>query len=104
MEYCMVITTFPTHKEAMNLAGKLILMKLVACAQIEQIDSIYSWEGEIHRKAEFKLTVKSREALYSAIETFITARHSYDLPQITKIPITGSKVYRYWIDAETIEP
>ena len=42
-----VVTTVASKKEARTIALALVEAKLVACAQISKIDSVYAWKGAI---------------------------------------------------------
>ena len=77
-------------------------LKLAACAQIHPVTSIYSWQGQIHTDPESRVIIKTRETLYPEVEAFIRAHHSYDVPQVVKVPITGGlPAYLAWIDENT---
>lgn len=102
MRYCMIITTYPDQNSATELAGALIKKRLAACAQLSPVNSFYCWEGKCHNSQEVKIIIKTRDALYPEIEKFIQAHHSYDLPQIIKLPIVqGLNRYLDWIDENT---
>ncbi len=103
MEYCIILTTCPTDKEAEVLASKLVKKKLAACVQLCSITSYYSWKDEQHIDPEIRLLIKTRTKLYESVQQFIKHHHSYDTPQIVQIPITdGSDEYLDWIDENTL--
>ncbi len=100
--YCVVLTTTPTSEEAGKLARAIVEARLGACVQIQAIQSIYRWEGALCNEAEFRLSIKTRQAQFAALEHFIRAHHSYETPEIVQIPITaGSAAYLQWIDEGT---
>jgi periplasmic divalent cation tolerance protein len=86
MSYCVVMTTCAKREEAEILAGKIIENRLAACVQLSEIVSFYTWEGDMCKDPEIRLTIKTTDALFPELESFITANHSYDVPQIV-IPI-----------------
>ncbi len=99
MNYIIVTTTTSTKDEAKQLASILLEKQLAACIQINPIESIYRWKGEIECEEEFRLTVKSKVAHYKEIEKSIKENHSYELPQIVmKLIDKGSDEYLKWID------
>jgi periplasmic divalent cation tolerance protein len=54
----------------------------------------------LHREPEWLLVIKTLEARYAALETFIRERHSYETPEIVRVPITaGSADYLRWLEA-----
>jgi periplasmic divalent cation tolerance protein len=102
MGYCVVITTCGSNEEGEKLASLIVENRLAACVQISGITSYYTWEGELNRDPECKLTIKTRKGIYDQLEKFIKKHHSYDVPEIIQVPIqAGSKQYLDWIDEVT---
>jgi len=100
--YCVVLTTTATAEDAQSLAHGIVEAQLGACVQIQAIQSIYRWQGALCNESEFRLSVKTRQAQFAALERFIREHHSYETPEIVQIPITGGSVaYLQWIDEET---
>ena len=101
-ETVLILSTAPDRAEAERIADALVAEKLAACVQLSPIDSIYRWQGAIERAAEVRLEIKTRAALAQAVEARITALHSYDVPEIVVVPVSGgSDSYLAWIAAET---
>lgn len=95
----MVITTCAERDEAENT---LVDRKLAACVQINTIVSYFTWKGKINKESEYRLLIKTKEKLYKRVENYIKKMHSYEVPEIIKIPIhDGSKEYLDWIDEVT---
>ena len=88
----LVVTTLDSIRDAKNLAKTLISEKLCACIQIEQVKSIFEWEGKMSEESEIRLTIKSVEENYGSIESVILELHPYELPEV--ICITRLSVYR----------
>ena len=81
------------------MAQNMLNAKLIACGQITEIESIYTWENKLTQAKEFLLTMKTRTQLYDKCELFIKQNHPYKTPQIVATPIThGSAEYFNWID------
>ena len=96
-----VVTTVASRDEARKLALALVERKLVACAQISAIESIYPWKGVVQEEPEFRLLLKTTEARYAAIEAAIRELHPYDLPAIHAFAFEHvDAAYAAWI-AET---
>lgn len=94
----MVTTALGTEDEAEGLATALVEAGLAACVQVTHVRSFYRWEGELKREPEWVLLVKTRSARFAEIEAFIRARHSYELPEILQLPVTGgSPDYLRWL-------
>lgn len=100
--YCVVLTTTATSEEAESLARSIVEVRLGACVQIQPIRSIYRWQGAVCDESEFRLSIKTRRAQFSALENFIQTHHNYETPEIVQVPITaGSAAYLQWIDEGT---
>lgn len=70
--------------------------------QIQAIKSIYRWKGEVCAEPEWRLSVKTREALFPELARFIAAHHVYETPKIVQVPVTaGSAAYLCWLDDES---
>ncbi len=95
---CVVTTALGTEAEAEGLASALVEAGLAACVQVTQVRSVYRWQGEIKREPEWVLLAKTRSALFGEIESFIRQRHSYELPEILQLPVSGgSPDYLRWL-------
>lgn len=94
---CITITTIDKETSAVKLANALIDNNLAACVQIDQIQSIYAWQGKIENTQEYRLTIKTLESLYDNVEEFLKQNHTYDTPEIIKIEIAQTnKAYNKW--------
>ena len=52
-KYCIIKTTFNSKKDAKNLAKILLDKRLIACAEIKEIESWYFWNNKIENNKEF---------------------------------------------------
>ena len=101
-EFGIVLTTVATPDDARRLADGLLDQRLAACVQTLAIQSAYRWKGAIQREPEQLLLIKTRAALYPAVEAYLRAHHPYELPEIVRLPIAaGSPDYLRWLAAET---
>ena len=101
-EFGIVLTTVATPDDARRLADGLLEQRLAACVQILAIQSAYRWKGAVQREPEQLLLIKTRVALYSAVEAHLRAHHPYEVPEIVLVPIAaGSPDYLRWLAAET---
>lgn len=100
--YCIAMTTAGDEETAATLARGIVEAQLGACVQIVPIRSFYVWEGQVNDEAEQLLLVKTRSDRYADLEAHIREHHSYDVPEIIRVPITGgSTPYLAWIDDMT---
>ena len=97
--YVVVLTTVGSEAQGGELARSIVEAGLAACVQIQPIRGIYKWKGEVCEGSEFLLMIKTVEGQYASLEQHIKARHSYEVPEIVKLPITGgSREYLGWIE------
>ena len=102
MAYCVLYSTVETQEEADKIANLLLETRAVACVQMIPIVSMYRWKGKVERANEILLSIKTTDALYPRVEELIRQNHSYEVPQIVKLPITaGLQEYLNWISEET---
>lgn len=103
-EYCVVTATFPDKKTAKRIAKLIVEKKLAACVQVLPVDSVYRWMGEIYEESEFKLFIKTRTEMFDKVAEQIRSNHSYEVPELVQIPVTGgSEDYLKWI-SDCTEP
>jgi len=82
-ELVVAIVTTNNRKEAESLAQKMIKEKLAACINIiNNIRSIYEWEGEIHDEQEHLLLIKTTKKNVEALKKFIEEKHSFEVPEL----------------------
>jgi periplasmic divalent cation tolerance protein len=95
----IVLTTTPTIEEAEALAEKIVEAKLAACVQIlPQMTSVYVWEGKLQKEGEHLLLIKTLSEKWDELRDFITANHSYDVPEIVAIDAEKvSEPYQTWL-------
>ena len=99
-EHCVIFTTAGSKEEADKLSRGLVENKLAFCVNtIPKIQSTYYWEDKIHVDEELLLIIKTRKDRYDALEAWITANHSYEVPEIIAMPIEqGLPAYLSGID------
>lgn len=100
--YCIIMTTTESQEEANRLAEILVTQRLAACVQTTPITSTYTWQGKLHRDAEWLLLIKTRTARFRDVKDALLKHHSYETPEIIQAPILqGSPAYLAWLDAQT---
>ena len=95
----VVLTTVPNSAAAEELAEKIVSAKLAACVQIlPQMTSIYVWEGKVQKENEHLLLIKTLPEKWEELRDFISANHSYDVPEIVAIDAEKvSEKYLQWL-------
>jgi periplasmic divalent cation tolerance protein len=96
----VILVTAANKKEAGKIASALIKEKLAACVNIvENVHSLFRWQGKVDNAKEALLIIKSRKALENKLMKKVKSLHSYAVPEIIALPIiSGDKEYLKWID------
>jgi periplasmic divalent cation tolerance protein len=95
----VVLMTAGSREEAARLAEMLVGARLAACVQImPEMESIYHWEGSVHRDPEILLLAKTTQANFDDLEREVRALHSYKTPEIVALSVTAvSAPYLEWL-------
>jgi len=101
MEKIVVLVTTGSAQEAERIASLLLKERVAACVNvIAQVQSLFWWEGKIDRAQEVLLVVKTKKPLLERIIELVRENHSYDVPEVIALPITGGNpAYLEWIDS-----
>ncbi len=103
MAFIFVYVTTPSKKEANKIALHLLKKRLVACANIFPIESVYWWKGKIEETKECILIVKTKKENWEKVKGEIKKIHPYTVPCITKINVEANKEYEDWLRGESNE-
>ena len=97
--YRLVLCTCGDMETAQRIARALVEQKLAACVNIlPGMTSIYQWKGNIESDNELLLLAKTRIECLPTLQNRIRTLHSYELPEIIDVPITGGLAdYLNWI-------
>ena len=96
----LILSTAATRDEAARIAEALVTERLAACVQLSPIESWYRWEGKVEHGSETRLHIKTTADLAEAVKQRLIALHSYDMPEVAVIALTGgSRDYLAWIEA-----
>lgn len=103
MDIIVVYCTVPTKKIAKDITKVIMKHKLAACvSMIENVKSVFSWDGEICEEKEILLMIKTRRTNYGKVKLVIEDIHSYSVPEIIALPIVDcSEDYLKWLVKET---
>jgi len=101
-KFIIIYTTFPDLKTAKKIINALLRQKLIACANIFKVDSIYTWKKKIERAKECGVLMKTKKTNYKIIQKYIKEKHPYEVPVIVCWNIeAGLPSYLQWIENET---
>lgn len=99
----VIFVTAANKEEAAKISSALIKGKLAACVNIiENVRSLFWWQGEVDNAKEVLLIIKSRKALVNKLIKKVKSLHSYEVPEIIALPIVaGDRKYLKWINDST---
>jgi len=100
-QYGLVLVTASSQGEGEAIAQALLQFKLAACVSLMPIQSLYTWNGEVHNEDEWQLMIKTDLRNFSQITAKVRELHSYEVPEIIALPIVmGSQPYLSWISEQ----
>jgi periplasmic divalent cation tolerance protein len=95
----LLLVSAGSRDEAERLGEGAVEARLAACGSvIPSVHSFYRWEGRLQREHEAILIIKTSAEKAAAAHDFIRRHHSYELPEILQLDITGgSEQYLEWL-------
>lgn len=100
-EALVVLITAPPEL-APELARAIVQARLGACVTQTPIRSTYRWQDAIHEDDEIQLVVKTTRDRFAALEAFVLANHTYEVPEIIAVQaVETGRAYLNWLRAET---
>lgn len=97
MSFIIVYITHSSEENAQKISDYLLQKKLVACANIFPIKSMYWWNGNIENDDEYVSIVKTATSLWDTLQKEITKIHPYEVPCIMKLQAEANQPYEKWI-------
>ena len=102
MKPVLIISTYPNKKLILKITNDLVKTKIIACANISKIDSVYSWNGKIQNSSEYIVIFKTITKNKAKLKKIIVETHPYDVPEIAEIDVTSiNKSYLNWLIEST---
>ena len=103
MSMNLIYITAGDMDEARVIGKALVSDRLAACVNIiDNINSMYWWQGEIQDDMEVIIIAKTKESLVPELIEKVKSMHSYDCPCIVSLPIVdGNKAFLEWVAEET---
>jgi periplasmic divalent cation tolerance protein len=103
MSINLIYITAGDIEEATVIGKVLVSERLAACVNIiDNIRSMYWWQGEIQDDGEVIVIAKTRESLVPDLIEKVKSMHSYDCPCVVSLPIVdGNREFLEWVGKET---
>jgi periplasmic divalent cation tolerance protein len=99
----VAFSTAGSPEKARRIASALVAEQLAACVNVvNDIHSIYRWQGAIESAHESLMIIKTRANLLPAIELRLRELHSYEVPELVAVSIEdGAQPYLDWLIASS---
>ena len=99
-----VQVTCGSVEEAAAIGQRLVEEGLAACVLSLPVASVYEWDHQVQHDDEVLLLIKTHAERFAEVATAVTAMHSYELPAITMVPMSGSAAYLDWVGRQVRRP
>lgn len=97
-----VYVTCPDLACARRIARELVERRLVACANLFPVESIYRWEGEVKDEAEVAMFLKTQRERVGDVVRAVEELHPYDVPCVVAFELGGAlPAYQAWVTEST---
>ena len=96
----LIYITCKDEKEAEKISMHLLKKRLIACANIFPIKSMYWWKNKIVNDNENVIIAKTKDENFKKVEYEVKRLHSYKIPGILKINAISNKDYERWVNKE----
>lgn len=96
----IVYITCKDEEEAEKISKHLLNKKLIACANIWPIRSLYNWEEKLADEKEIVIVAKSTNEKSEKIIEEVKKIHSYEIPCVEMIESRANKEYEDWVNNE----
>lgn len=100
-DMALAYITCKDKNEAEKIALCLLKKRLIACANIFPIGSLYWWNGKIVKDQESVIIAKTKDKNFKKLINQVKKMHSYQIPCILKIDAVANKDYEAWTGKET---
>lgn len=93
----MIFITFPNVEESNKAINQMFENKLIVCAQSNQVNSQYIWNGKIENDKEIAVKITTLNNKIELIEKLLNNTHSYETFQflVTKIEYSPQKYFKW---------
>lgn len=104
MTISLVYVTTDSADQARRIGLALIRERMAACVNIlDNMTSMYWWNGEIEEGRETVLIVKTRSILVDAVVERVIEMHEAETPCVLRLDVKGgNQAFLDWIENETV--
>ena len=91
----LIYITCKDNTEAEKISLHLLEKKLIACANLFPVKSMYWWENKIVNNTETVIITKALN--FEMVKEEVKKIHSYSVPCILKIDVEANEEYIGWL-------
>lgn len=102
MKAISIYITCKNKLEARKISRVLLNKKLIACANIFPVESLYLWRGKLEKSGEVAAVFKTLKKNLAQIKKEIKKLHSYQTPVIEVFEVDLNKESFKWLKEELI--
>ncbi|MBD3389109.1 MAG: divalent cation tolerance protein CutA [Candidatus Altiarchaeales archaeon] len=102
MSFIIAYITNQDMEAAKKVASHLLGKRLIACANLMPIESMYWWRGKVEEGSEVVAIVKTRRENWEKVKEEVLRIHPYETPCIMRIDAEANRGYEEWIREETV--
>ena len=100
--HAMVYFAAKDMTDAARIARHLLDRRLIACANVFPVRSLYRWRGKVRDETEAVAICKTRKSAVRRAIAEAKKVHPYEVPCIVSYDTSSAlAAYAAWIDAET---
>ena len=100
MTFTFFYVTAKDKREARHISKYLLQKRLIACANLFPIESLYWWKGKIVEGKEIVLILKTIKSKVVQVRQEIEKLHSYEIPCITEIEVKPNQKDGEWMEEQ----
>ena len=93
----LVYITCRDYKEARKISIHLLKRKLIGCANIFPIKSVYWWNNKIVNHKENAIIAKTNNKNFKKVANEVKKVHSYSIPCILRVNASANREYEDWL-------
>jgi periplasmic divalent cation tolerance protein len=102
MTFIICYITYENKKQAKKIVSHLLDKKLIACANIFPMTSMYKWKGKIVDSKEVVSIVKTKNSNWNKLKKEVEKIHPYETPCIIKMSVSANKDFEDWVKKNVI--
>ncbi|MAG60795.1 hypothetical protein CL619_03335 [archaeon] len=99
----IIETTVAKEEQAQTIAKTLLNKRIIACANITKIQSLYNWGNQEQNEEEFKISCKTLRETEDLCHKTLEELHPYRVPMILIKSVSCNEEYYNWVK-EKISP